>query len=255
MYFNKNKIKDIEAMIFAAGKGKRMRYMTKYQAKPLIKFNNTSVLETNIKKIANSGIAKIIINSNYMHTTIKRSLKDLSFKMKVPKIILSFEKQLLETGGGFKNNLHEFEKKKILLVNGDSLLVNSKRACPILDLNSNFNERKMDVFLLLAKQINTLGYKGKGDYKKVSNSYSAKLSSKKSNFDTRYIFTGWQIINKDFMKKFTKKKFSLKHVYDLAEKNNRLYGIVHTGLFFHVGDPKAYSIIKSFLGFKKIKIL
>ena len=179
MYFNKNKIKDIEAMIFAAGKGKRMRYMTKYQAKPLIKFNNTSVLETNIKKIANSGIAKIIINSNYMHTTIKRSLKDLSFKMKAPKIILSFEKQLLETGGGFKNNLHEFEKKKILLVNGDSLLVNSKRACPILDLNSNFNERKMDVFLLLAKQINTLGYKGKGDYKKVSNSYSAKLSSKK----------------------------------------------------------------------------
>ena len=84
---------------------------------------------------------------------------------------------------------------------------------------------------------------------------NAKLSSKKSNFDTRYIFTGWQIINKDFMKKFTKKKFSLKQVYDLAEKNNRLYGIVHTGLFFHVGDPKAYSIIKSFIGFKKIKIL
>lgn len=255
MYFNKNKIQDVEAMVFAAGRGRRMRYMTKFQAKPLIKFNNTSVLETNIKKIANAGISKIIVNSNYMHTTIKRSLKDLSFKTKSPKIILSFEKQLLETGGGLKNNLHEFEKKKILLVNGDSLLVNSKRSCPILSLNTNFNERKMDVLLLLSKKKNTLGYEGRGDYKKVSNSYSAKLSRKKSNYGTRYIFTGWQIINKDFMKKFSEKKFSLKQVYDLAENNNRLYGIVHTGLFFHVGDPKAYNIIKNFIGLKKIKIL
>ena len=72
MYFNKNKIKDIEAMIFAAGKGKRMRYMTKYQAKPLIKFNNTSVLETNIKKI------------------VKTENKNLCFKDQInfPKYIL-----------------------------------------------------------------------------------------------------------------------------------------------------------------------
>ena len=30
MYFNKKKFNDIDAMVFAAGKGKRMRYMTKF---------------------------------------------------------------------------------------------------------------------------------------------------------------------------------------------------------------------------------
>ena len=175
--------------------------------------------------------------------------------MKGPKLIHSYEKELLDTGGGFKNNLHEFEKKKILLVNGDSLLGNSKRCCPILNLNLNFNERKMDVLLLLSKKKNTLGYKGKGDYKKVSKSYSAELTRKKSIYDTRYIFTGWQIINKNLIGKFSEKKFSLKQVYDFAENNNRLYGIIHTGLFFHVGDPKSYSIIKNFISLKKINIL
>ena len=48
-------------MLLAAGKGKRMRYKTKFLAKPLIKINKNSVLERNIIKIANAGINKIVI--------------------------------------------------------------------------------------------------------------------------------------------------------------------------------------------------
>ena len=44
------------------------------------------------------------------------------------------------------------------------------------------------------------------------------------------------------MSNFSQKTFSLKKVYDLAEKNGRLYGVIHKGDFFHIGDKKSYGI-------------
>tara|TARA_B100001248_G_scaffold259847_1_gene246726 strand:- start:2012 stop:2299 length:288 start_codon:yes stop_codon:yes gene_type:complete len=91
-----------------------------------------------------------------------------------------------------------------------------------------------------------------GDYKKLSYSNASKLSKEKSNFPTKYVFTGWQVINKKILNNFSEKKFSLKKVYDLAEKNGRLYGIIYSGLFFHVGDSKSYNQIKNFINKKKL---
>ena len=39
----KKKINDIDAMLMAAGKGKRMRHFTKFMAKPLIKINKIRI--------------------------------------------------------------------------------------------------------------------------------------------------------------------------------------------------------------------
>ena len=76
MYFNKNKnLKDIDSMILCAGRGSRMRFMTKFLAKPLLKIDNISMLDTIIKKITTSGINKIVINTNYMPYAVKNLLK------------------------------------------------------------------------------------------------------------------------------------------------------------------------------------
>ena len=253
MYLNKKKIKNLEAMVFAAGRGKRMRYMTNFKAKPLVEINQECLLDTNIKKIASSGISKIIVNASYKHLSIKKSLNNLKLKNKLPELIVSYEKNLLETGGGLKKVVGQFENYNLLVVNGDSLLHSKNiKSCPISTLKTNFNKKKMDVLLLLSKKKNTLGYNGKGDYKKISYSNASKLSKEKSNFPTKYIFTGWQIINKKILNNFSEKKFSLKKVYDLAEKNGRLYGIIYSGLFFHVGDSKSYNQIKNFINIKKL---
>ena len=141
-----------------------MRYMTKFLAKPLIEVQNSSILERNIINVANSGIEKIVINTSYKHLTIKKFVKVFKFRQKLPEIITTFEKKRLETGGGLKNALKEFENSNLLVINGDSLLKNQKRNCPIKNLSSNYKEKKMDVLLLLSKKKNTFGYKGKGDY-------------------------------------------------------------------------------------------
>ncbi len=255
MYLKKKKINNLEAMILAAGRGKRMRYMTNFLAKPLIKINRISILEIIIKNLASSGIKKIVVNSSYMHLSIKKFLKELNCKSKLPKIVVSFEKIRLETGGGLKNAISKFDKSKLLVINGDSLLNYTEKSCPIFNLYSNFDEKNMDILLLLSEKKNTLGYKGRGDYRKTSFSYTSKLTKNNSNLSTKYIFTGWQIINKKLLDNFSEKNFSLNKVFDLAEKNQRLFGIIHEDLFFHIGDPKAYNLINKYVKFRKIRFL
>ena len=102
-----------------------------------------------------------------------------------------------------------------------------------------------------------------GEYANSKSPHYEKLGKVRPSFgynlakylSTKYIFTGWQIINKKFLYNFSNKTFSLKEAYDLAEKNGRLYGIIHSGLFFHVGDPKAHSLINKFIKFKKVSFL
>ncbi len=254
MYSNKKNFSDLDAMVFAAGRGKRMRFMTKFVAKPLVRIKNVSLLETNIKKLSSRGIKKIVINSSYKHLTVKKSIKKLKFKYKLPKIFLTYEKIRLETGGGLKNAISYFKGSKLLVINGDSLLNNSVRLCPIKSLYSNFDKKYMDVILLLAKKKYTLGYKGHGDYKKLKCSNLSKLTSKESSYNEKYIFTGWQIINKDFIDNFTEKQFTLKKVYDVAEKQGRLYGITYEDLFFHIGDVKSYTKLCKLVKEKKVNI-
>ena len=86
MFFNyKKKINNLDAMLLAAGRGERMRYKTKFLAKPLIKIHENSVLERNIIKIANAGIRKIVVNSSYQHLTIKKFIKNFKSKKKTPR--------------------------------------------------------------------------------------------------------------------------------------------------------------------------
>ena len=155
MSFNYRKeINNLDAMLLAAGRGERMRYKTKFLAKPLIKIHENSVLERNIIKIAKTGIRKIVVNSSYKHLTIKKFIKNFKTRKKLPEMIVTFEKEQLETGGGIKNAMQKVPKNSnVLIVNGDSHLSNKQRDCPIKRLITNYNKSYMDVLLLLSKKI------------------------------------------------------------------------------------------------------
>ena len=92
-----------EAMILAAGRGTRMRYKTKYIAKPLIKINSKSLLEINLTKLVKAKVKSCTLNVSYMKNTIKSFIKKFEYRNKYPKITIVCEKDRLETGGGVKN--------------------------------------------------------------------------------------------------------------------------------------------------------
>ena len=64
------KIINDEAMILAAGYGKRMLPLTSHTPKPLVKVNNKSLLEHTLDKLQNSGVKKIVINTHHIHSKI-----------------------------------------------------------------------------------------------------------------------------------------------------------------------------------------
>ena len=91
---------NMKAMILAAGYGMRLRPYTEKIPKALVKINNTPLLELVIRKLINAGVAQIIINTHHLADQIKSFLKERkNFGISIE---LSFEPEILGTGGGLK---------------------------------------------------------------------------------------------------------------------------------------------------------
>ena len=242
----------INTMILCAGRGKRMRYKTQYIAKPLIKIQNQPILNTNLQYLAKLGIENCIINNSYKHKTIQKFIKNYSYKNPFPKIHSSYEKERLETGGGVKKIIHLFNKKNILIINGDSLLLHKNNICPVSKLYNNFNSTKMDILLLIAPIKNSIGYSGKGDFIMETDKIVSRIKrNNKKPQAISYVFTGWQIINKEIFHQIKEKKFSLNLLYDLALNQKKLFAVTLDGYFLHVSTPKSIIQIEQFINSNK----
>lgn len=88
----------MKAMIFAAGRGERMRPFTDTTPKPLVKVGGETLIERHIRKIASIGIKEIIINVSYLGSQIMDKLGDGSAYG--VRINYSVEKEPLEVAGG-----------------------------------------------------------------------------------------------------------------------------------------------------------
>ena len=243
---------NVNTMILCAGRGHRMRYKTKYIAKPLIKIQNQPILKTNINYLSSIGIKNCIINNSYKYLTIQKFIRNYSYKYTIPKMYSSFEEERLETGGGVKKALPIFNKKKMLIINGDSLLLRKSNSCPVKKLFKNFNSDYMSILLLLAPINRSIGYYGGGDFIVKSNSITSRIERKKSNTSNKsYVFTGWQIINKEIFNGINKDNFSLNLLYNKAQNQNSLFAITLEGYFLHVSTPKSIIQIERFLNVNK----
>ncbi|WP_332019120.1 nucleotidyltransferase family protein [Kaistella sp.] len=111
----------MKALIFAAGKGTRLKPFTDHHPKALAKVNDVSLLERNIKYLQSYGINDFVINVHHFGNQIIEFLKDnQNFGAHIQ---ISDEKdQLLETGGGlvFARKFLDSEED-FLILNADIL--------------------------------------------------------------------------------------------------------------------------------------
>ena len=249
---NLEKKNNVNTMILCAGRGKRMRYKTKYIAKPLIKILNQPILKTNVNYLSSIGIKNCIINNSYKYLTIQKFIRNYTYKHTIPKMYSSFEKERLETGGGVKKALPMFNKKNMLIINGDSLLLRKSNTCPVKKLFKSFNSNYMSILLLLAPINKSIGYNGRGDFIIKSNSIASRIERKKNNTGHKsFVFTGWQIIKKEIFGDIKKDNFSLNLLYNKAQSQNSLFAITLDGYFLHVSTPKSIIQIERFLNVNK----
>ncbi|NLI92284.1 MAG: NDP-sugar synthase [Peptococcaceae bacterium] len=111
-------VTSMKAMILAAGIGTRLRPLTDPIPKPMVPILNTPVMEYSVKLLKQHGINQIVANTHYNAHYIEDYFgHGETFGVQLD---YSFEKELLGTAGGVKNN-RQFLNETFFVLSGDAL--------------------------------------------------------------------------------------------------------------------------------------
>ena len=108
----------MKALIFAAGKGERMRPLTHHTPKPLLAVGGKRLIEWHIEKLAACGVRDIVINTSWLAECFEPALGDGS-RWNL-SLHYSYEgTEPLDTGGGMLQALKIIGDETFIAVNGD----------------------------------------------------------------------------------------------------------------------------------------
>ena len=106
------------ALIFAAGRGERMRPLTDATPKPLLKVAGKRLIEYHLESLARAGVRDVVINTSHLAEQFPAALGGGS-RWNL-RIHYSYEGQTpLETGGGMRHALPLLGAAPFIAVNGD----------------------------------------------------------------------------------------------------------------------------------------
>jgi MurNAc alpha-1-phosphate uridylyltransferase len=107
----------MKAMIFAAGRGERMRPLTDDCPKPLLKVRGRPLIVHHIVNLVRAGITELVINHSHLGHMIEEALGDGS--QFGAQIRYSHEPVPLETAGGIAQARHLLGDEPFLAISGD----------------------------------------------------------------------------------------------------------------------------------------
>ena len=222
------------AMILAAGLGTRMKPLTIKTPKPLIKVGSKNLLERSINLLENYGVEQIIINAHHLADQIEKFILNVTSKV---KITISNEKDLLlDTGGGVKEGTKIFGKNPFFVLNPDTLWLTDYLG-EMKSLEKIYFESKKPCLLLVNKRL-SFDTSFKGDFNLKNNIVSKDT---KNNF----IFTGLQLLDRNYLDPIDKKVFSMNEVWNNLINNNKLLGLESSQKFYHLNTEEMYNKISN----------
>lgn len=108
----------MHALIFAAGRGERMRPLTDVTPKPLLEVRGKRLIEWHLEALATAGVRNVVINTSHLAEQFPAALDDgsrwglyIDYAYEGPTP--------LETGGGMLNALPLLGAAPFIAVNGD----------------------------------------------------------------------------------------------------------------------------------------
>ncbi len=236
-----------KALIFAAGKGTRLKPFTDSHPKALALVNNVPLLERNIKYLQSFGVTEFVINVHHFGEQIVEFLeKNNHFGAKID---ISYEKdELLETGGGllFAQKYLENEEN-FLIMNADILT----------DLNIHelvkFHETHLPLATLAVSDRNSsrkLFFNSEIALKGWMNKNTGETKMTEPNNDFKELaFSGIHCINSSIFDKIKRRgKFSIMEEYLDLMFDNEILGFQHEARLIDVGRPE--SVIEAEKHFK-----
>ena len=225
------------ALVLCAGYGKRLNPLTLKNPKPLLKFNNLTLLENTINLIKKLGINEIKLNTFYLKDQIKIFIEEKNFDVKIE--IIEDGNEILDTGGGIFNMINSLNEENFMVFNPDTVWSIDYLNC-IKEMENFYFSKKIQNILMVVNKDLSFDKNLRGDFDLLDN----QLNKKKLN---QYIFTGCQIINKKLFASIKNKSFSILQIWNDLIKGNKLYGYESKNKFYHVTDLEIYNkLLKSY---------
>lgn len=223
------KARDLSVMLFAAGKGTRMRQLTKTTPKPLIKVKGRALIDYALDMIEAFGPKTCVINTHYLAAQIHAHLTGRA-------VHLVHEQDLLETGGGVIHALQQLDSDVIATFNSDAVWRGDN---PLAMIAQHWDGDDMDALLLCLPKENAIGYKGNGDFA-ISQDGGITRGGP-------FVYSGVQIIKTQPISCIQDKVFSLNLVWDDLIARGRAKALVYTGKWVDVGTPEGIILAETLL--------
>jgi N-acetyl-alpha-D-muramate 1-phosphate uridylyltransferase len=228
-------------MVLAAGLGRRMRPLTDSLPKPLIPVAGKTLLDHALDMAAGANISRAIVNVHYFPEAVEAHVAQ---RTGTPEITISDERGiLLETGGGVLKALPLIARNTVAVFNADNVWVDGATGTADEVLTA-WRPDIMDVLLLLTPTDTAIGYDGPGDF---NLSADAQLIRRGSDARADYVYAGIHVLKTQLFNGMEIAPFSLNRVWDIAATHGRLFGVVHSGRWYHVGTPEGVMLANNAL--------
>jgi N-acetyl-alpha-D-muramate 1-phosphate uridylyltransferase len=224
------------AIVLAAGFGKRMLPLTERIPKPLLVISGKSVLDRTVGSLLDSGVERVVINAAHLGEKIASFVDERGDD----RVVLSAEDQPLETGGGVVKALPLLGGEPFYVINGDSVWVDGMKS-PLLRLAESWDPARMDVLLMLMPIARVPNFSGRGDF---TMDQDGRLERRQEAVVAPYAYMGLSIINPALLDGAPDGAFSLNWLYDRASETERLFGVPHDGLWYHISTPEDLEIAR-----------
>lgn len=218
-----------QGFILCAGFGTRMRPLTDTMPKPMVKIAGKPMVDHVLDSFAAHGITRTVINTHYRPESLENHVR----KRSGMDIRLSRETDILETGGGITHALPLLEPRPFFISSGDSYLLDAPDKPALQRMEDAWDLARMDILILLQPVAAMTLTEGVGDYDLDGDGRAIRSHNKTG----QYMFTGLRINDTHIFENAPEGAYSYLVLLDRAEKNGRLYGLIHDGDWHHVSTP------------------
>lgn len=233
--------KEMQAIVLAAGMGKRMRPLTDTIPKPMVQVAGKCLIDHVLDWLQAASIQRTVVNTHYLAPLLEKHLQ----QRQSPVVTLSHEEVLLETGGGILKALPLLGQVPFFSANSDTICINGKQHA-LRRLYDAWDDASMDALLLLHPVTEAVGYHGNGDFFLNDDD---TIRRRGENAQAPYVFTGIQMLHPRLFSHAPSGAFSMNVLYNQGQRDDgtlpRIKALIHDGKWLHVGDPASIVLAES----------
>ncbi len=211
-----------DVMLLAAGLGTRLRPLTDTLPKPLVPVAGVPLIERIMASARAEGATRFVANAHYRADQVLAHFGGL--------LKVSREEELLGTGGGVKRALPMLASDPIFVMNTDAFWPAGSDK-PLERMRARYQDDA--IVLLCVHPRNATGFARSHDF------CLSPRGEVTSDYGAPVIYAGVALLGKAWFDDTPEGAFSINRVFEKAQEQERLWGVVLDAPWFHVGDPAA----------------